>query len=209
MRSILAWAAKQGGVGTFVYTSSTSVYPQSGGDRVDETAPVGETVGTPAVLVEAENLLRNATQPAAATGGVCARWFILRLAGIYGPGRHHLLDQLRAGEVEMSGRGEHRLNLAHRDDIVAAVLATFAAPATIANEIFNVTDDDAAPKAEVVGWLAQQLRRDAPVFTGETVSARRAVTPDRVIANDKIKAALGWQPCYPDFRAGYRPLLEA
>ena len=203
LQSILAWAQKRGGVGTLVYTSSTSVYPQSGGARVDESAPVGDAVGTSGILVEAENLLRSATSMA------CARWFILRLAGIYGPGRHHLLDQLRAGETEIAGRGEQRLNLVQRDDIVAAVLAAFAVPTEIANEIFNVADDGAVPKSEVVGWLAQQLSRAAPVFNGETVSVRRAQTPDRVIANDKIKAVLGWQPRCPDFRVGYRPLLEA
>ncbi len=207
MKSILAWAGgalgASGGVGTFVYTSSTSVYSQSGGARVDESAPVGEAVGTPAVLLEAEEWLRGATAVAR------RRWFILRLAGIYGPGRHRLLDQLRAGETEIDGRGEHRLNLIHRDDIVSAVLGAFAAPEAVANEIFNVADEGAVAKSEVVGWLASQLGRPVPSFTGAAVAGRRVGTPDRVIANDKIKAALGWSPRYADFRAGYRALLEA
>src|SRR5690348_1915979 len=39
MRSILAWAARgPRPVGTFVYTSSTAVYPQGGGASVDESA---------------------------------------------------------------------------------------------------------------------------------------------------------------------------
>ncbi|MFT3866910.1 MAG: NAD-dependent epimerase/dehydratase family protein [Nibricoccus sp.] len=202
MRSILTWAAKRGPMGTMIYTSSTSVYPQSGGARVDETAPIAEAVGTPAILFEAENLLRAA--PAAA----CARWFILRLAGIYGPRRHHLLDQLRAGETKIGGRGEHRLNLIHRDDIVTAILAAFAAPEKIANETFNVADDGAVSKADLVAWLAQKIDCSAPRFTGEPTAGRRAVTPDRVIANDKIKAMLGWNPRYGDFRAGYAAMLE-
>jgi len=208
MKSILWWASgagANGGVGTFVYTSSTSVYSQSGGVRVDETMPVGgDVIGTPAVLLEAEELLRGATAAAR------RRWFILRLAGIYGPGRHHLLDQLRGGETEFDGRGEHRLNLIHRDDIVAAVLAAFASPTEkVASEVFNVVDDGAAPKSEVVGWLASQLGRAAPSFTGAAVEGRRAGTPDRVIANDKIKAVFGWSPRYPDYQAGYRAILEA
>lgn len=203
MRSILAWAAKRNGVGTLVYTSSTSVYPQSGGMSVDESAPIAESVGAPAVLLEAENLLRATTSVA------CARWFILRLAGIYGPQRHHLLDQLRAGETEIGGRGDYRLNLIHRDDIVSAVLAALTAPEKIANEIFNVADDGAASKAEVAAWLAQKIGCPAPRFTGEATAGRRAETPDRVIANGKIKTVLGWRPCYADFRAGYQPLLEA
>jgi len=203
MRSILAWAATQGSIGTLIYTSSTSVYPQSGGARVDENASIEGAVGTSAVLLEAENLLRENAR------AVFARWFILRLAGIYGPRRHHLLDQLRNGETEIGGRGAHRLNLIHRDDIVAAIIAAFAAPSGIANEIFNVADDTAVPKSEVVTWLAERIGQPAPRFTGEATAGRRAVTPDRVITNDKIKAVLGWRPRYPDFRAGYRPLLEA
>lgn len=204
MQSILAWAKSSGGVGTLLYTSSTSVYPQSGGIRVDEGAPTGDSGETAHILIEAENRLRGASPEAV------RRWFILRLAGIYGLGRHSLLDRLRDGEAEMGGRGGHRLNLIHRDDIVTAVLAAFASsPEKITNEIFNLADDAAATKSEVVGWLAARLGRVTPVFTGSPVVVRRAATPDRVIANDKIKAVLGWHPEYPDFRAGYRAILEA
>ncbi len=203
MGSILSWLGKRGPVDTMVYTGSTSVYPQSGGAWVDETAPVGGEVGLPAVLLEAEALLR------AAPKNLCTRWFILRLAGIYGPGRHRLLDQLREGVSEFPGQGGHRLNLIHRDDIVAAVLAAFRAPAAVLDEIFNVADDGRATKSEVVSWLAEQLGGSPPVFNGEPVTGRRATTPDRLISNGKLKSLLGWQPRYPDFRAGFRPLLEA
>jgi len=201
MQSILAWAGAFGGVGTLLYTSSTSVYPQSGGARVDEAASTDGAGDTARILLKAEALLREASPE------TLCRWFIFRLAGIYGPERHHLLDQLRAGETEFSGRGEHRLNLIHRDDIVAAIFSAFAAPPEQANQIFNLADDVAAPKSDVVNWLAARLGCAAPRFTGASVVIRRPVTPDRVIANDKIKAALGWCPRYPDFRAGYDALL--
>jgi nucleoside-diphosphate-sugar epimerase len=201
MHSILGWARSSGGVGTLLYTSSTSVYPQSGGARVDETDSTDGAGDTARILLKAEALLSHAS-PAAVR-----RWFIFRLAGIYGPERHHLLDQLRAGETEFSGRGEHRLNLIHRDDIVAAIISAFATPPDLASQVFNLADDGAAPKSEVVNWLASRLGRAAPHFTGESVVIRRAGTPDRVVANDKAKALLGWRPRYPDFRSGYDVLL--
>ena len=146
LRSIFAWAGKAP-VGTFVYTSSTSVYPQSGGIKVTEDAPTLGVRDTAQVLVEAEDVVR------AQGGGACRRWFILRLAGIYGPGRHQLLDQLRAGAIDMHGCGEHHLNLIHRDDICAAIWAAFAAPAAIGQLVFNVADDGAATRAELgTGW---------------------------------------------------------
>ena len=198
MRSIVKWAQERGQVGTIVYTSSTSVYPQGGGGWVDETAPtegVGERGG---VLLEAERLLRE-------NAGACRRWFVLRLAGIYGPGRQYFLEQVRAGEV--AGRGDHRLNLIHRDDVCAAVWAAFAAPAAVANEIFNLADDAAARKAEIASWLALKMGVPMPEFTGEPAAGRRAVAPDRAIANGKIKTMLGWRPRYPSFREGYENML--
>jgi nucleoside-diphosphate-sugar epimerase len=206
MASILAWARARGAAGTLVYTSSTAVYPQDGGVAVDETAPTGGTGGRARLLLDAEAQLRALEKTQAPAVRPCGRWFILRLAGIYGPGRHHLLEQVRAGE--MAGRGDYHLNLIHRDDIVAAVWAALGAPPAVANEIFNVSDDGAASKAEIARWLAARLGVPAPRLTGEPAAGRREMTPDRVIANAKLKAALGWQPRYPSFREGYGEILN-
>jgi nucleoside-diphosphate-sugar epimerase len=204
-RSILAWAAgRSRPLETLVYTSSTGVYPQGGGAVVDETAAVGGASPTGDVLVEAEALLRTA--PAAAVG----RSFILRLAGIYGPGRHSLLDQVRAGVTVINGRGDHRLNVVHRDDVVTAILAGLTAPAGPGSDTFNVSDGAPAPKAEVVGWLAAQLGRPVPAFDATSPSIRRggAGVPDRVIVSDRLRARLGWRPVFPTYREGYAALLR-
>jgi nucleoside-diphosphate-sugar epimerase len=121
-----------------------------------------------------------------------------------------LLDQLRTGAPALNGSGDHRLNLAHRDDIVAAILACLAAPATLGSSIFNVADDAPASRREVVEWLAAQLGRPAPTFDGTTTSRRGGLPmPDRSIANAKLKRELGWAPRYADYRAGFRELLGA
>lgn len=199
MESIVAWTRSHGPIGTLVYTSSTSVYPQGEGALVDETMLASATSERAEVLIAAEAILRS--RP-----GVAQRWFVLRLAGIYGPARHHLLEQVRGGEV--AGVGEHHLNLIHRDDIVTAVTACFAAPATLQNEVFNLADDGRARKSEIVGWLAGQIGVPVPRFNGEPAGTRRTVTPDRVIANGKAKVMLGWRPRYPTFREGYANLLS-
>lgn len=210
MRSILEWA-KGAPVGTLVFTSSTSVYPQDGGVWVDETCSTKGATELPQVLVEAEELLREtsarAGSDASSVAAVCQRWFILRLAGIYGPGRHHLLDQMRRGETQIAGRGDHRLNLAHRDDIVAAIWAVLEAPASVANEVFNIADGNPATKAEISAWLAGCFGCASPSFSNEAVRGRRAVTPDRMISSAKLSARLGWSPRHPDFRHGYAALL--
>lgn len=200
MASIASWARTHGAVGTMVYTGSTSVYPQDGGAVVDEASPVGSDAERPQLLLQAEAALTGAGSDA------WRRWFILRLAGIYGPERHMLLEQVRSGAV--AGKGEHHLNLIHRDDAVAAIAAALAAPPTVGSQVLNVADDGAARKREVVDWLARAVGVSTPAFSGEPAAGRRVVTPDRVIVNARCKAVLGWAPKFSTFREGYASLLS-
>jgi nucleoside-diphosphate-sugar epimerase len=204
MQSVLAWAAKgPAPVGTLVYTSSTSVYPQGDGVVVTETLPAEGASPNGAIIRESEKLLQFAPMSAV------HRYFILRLAGIYGPDRHHLLDQLRTGADQLGGSGSHRLNLAHRDDIVTAILACLGAPGTTGSDLFNVADSAPALRAEVVAWLARRLGRPVPAFDGSATARRGgAPMPDRIISNARIQQVLGWRPRYPDYRAGYEKLLS-
>jgi nucleoside-diphosphate-sugar epimerase len=184
-RSILRWAQRLARpVDTLVYTSSTGVYPQGGGVRVDESSPVAESSASTQLLIEAEKLFLGADP------GSVGRAIVLRLAGIYGPGRHSILDQLRAGARTINGRGDHRLNLVHRDDIVAAVLAAFRAPREIGSEVFNLSEP--------------------PEFDTTAPSIRRggAGVPDRIIDSSKARRLLKWEPLHRDFRSGYEKLAS-
>jgi len=204
MSSILVWAEKGGApVDTMLYTSSTSVYSQGGGTVVDETAPAEGATPNGKVIRESERLLVRAAATA------CRRWFILRLAGIYGPGRHHLLNQLREGVTELGGSGAHRLNLIHRDDIVSAVLACLTVPGEIGSQVFNVADTAPAAREEVVRWLAGQLKRPMPAFDGVPGTRRGGEPmPDRIISSGKIQRVLGWRPQYADYQAGFGAILK-
>ncbi len=204
MASIIAWAAKSPTpIGTMLYTSSTSVYPQGGGAVVEETAPAEGATSNGKIIRESEILLERAI------AAVCRRWFILRMAGIYGPGRHHLLNQLREGVAVLGGSGAHRLNLIHRDDIVSAVLACLTAPEAMGSQIFNVADTAPASREEVVRWLAGKLQRPMPVFDGVPGTRRGGEPmPDRVISSGKIQRVLGWRPKYADYPAGFGAIME-
>lgn len=196
MKSVLAWAGKHPALETLAYTSSTSVYQQDGGALVDETSPAAGRDERTAVLVETEALLR---------ASAVRRWMVLRLAGIYGPGRTHLLKQVQAGEV--AGVGTHHLNLIHRDDACTAIWAALNAPATVKDGLFNVADDGAATKAEITAWLAARLGLPVPRFTGDPAGGRAPV-PDRIIAAARLKSVLGWKPIWPSYREGYANLLS-
>ena len=199
MKSVIAWASKARPV-TLVYTGSTSVYPQDGGVEVDETSPTDPANERAALLLEAEQI-------ALAAANESMRVFVLRLAGIYGPGRHHLLDQIQASEV-LAGTGEHRLNLAHLEDIVAAILKCFEAAPSISGGVFNVTDDHPVRKHELAAWIAARLGQPVPRFDPSLTGRRKGAMPDRMVLNRRLKNTLGWRPRYPSYREGYETLLS-
>ncbi|MEM8679231.1 MAG: SDR family oxidoreductase [Planctomycetota bacterium] len=94
-----------------VYISSTGVYGQTDDEWVDETSPCEPTREGGQACLAAEQLL-----PASPCGD---RYVILRLAGIYGPGRVPAADQA-ASRLDLNPTGY--LNLIHVNDAVQAVL---------------------------------------------------------------------------------------
>lgn len=200
-RSILEWDGLQG-ADCYVYTSSTSVYPQDGGVEVDETAETAGAPKTGEVLLRSEGLLAEAFEKP-------GRWYVLRLAGIYGPGRHYLLDGLREGQTCIPGSGEHHLNLIHLQDIVAGLRA--ALRGTGPSGVYNLCDNAAARKKDLVEWLAGQIGAEVPEFdpglATDRLKRRGGRMPDRIISNGKARRLLGWNPVYGDFRQGYEQLL--
>jgi len=200
-RSILEWAKSQS-IHSYVYTSSTSVYPQDDGVIVDETADTSEAPPTGQVILESEAMLAQA--------GFLPNWYVLRLAGIYGAGRHYLLDQLREGAGEIPGHGDYALNMIHLEDIVSAICAVLAGDAP--SGIYNIADDAPTTKAEVLTYLSGALNLPAPVFNPEKVSdrlkRRGGRMPHRFVSNAKAREVLGWAPMHPSFREGYGEFLK-
>lgn len=207
MNSALAWASR-GKVHNFVYTSSTGVYPQSEGATVDESSPVGGDTRSD-VLVETENLLLNAAKR---KGSGVRRAFALRFGGLYGPGRHYMLDTLRRGESVFAGRGDFRINYLHRDDAVDSILCALNLPDSAPGGVFNITDGRPERKDEIASWLAGRLGLERPRFDADIVTARSArrgtASPDRIVSIAKAKEVLSWRPAYADYREGYSAILR-
>jgi nucleoside-diphosphate-sugar epimerase len=203
-RVILEWA-KLRTLDCLVYTSSTSVYPHDGGVLVTEDLDTDGTSATGRILVESEGLIQDHKT-------LFKRYCILRLAGIYGPQRHYVLDQLRAGTSVMPGRGDYHLNLIHRDDVVTAILCTLSTAQQVTSGIYNLSDGKPPLKQELTAYLAAKLGIAAPVFDPQLSTPRQqrrgGSMPDRVIANEKFMQAFNWRPRFCHYREGYRAILN-
>jgi nucleoside-diphosphate-sugar epimerase len=180
----------------FVYTSSTGVYGENDGSRVKETSPTEPAAETARVLVETEQLLLAAAQERSFPA------VILRVAGIYGPGRGHLFHQYLRNEAVIPGKGERFLNMIHRDDLVGILVAALQAGRP--GEIYNAVDDEPVAQIHFFRWLAETLGKWMPPFgpEGEDAGGKRGLT-NKKVSNRKLKMELGYRFRYPTFRQGY------
>ena len=201
-RNLISWLADSPPK-KFVYTSSTSVYAQNDGSVVTETSPAEPEAATAQVLVETEKLLltgngsrgRSPHQPKFPA-------VILRVAGIYGPGRGHAFKQFLRGEARSEGDGLRWLNMIHRDDLIGAIIA--ALERGTPGEIYNAVDNEPVTQGQFFEWLAAELKLPLPpkVATDAEVWRKRGVTNKRV-SNSKLRAELKYEFRFPNFRAGY------
>ncbi len=185
----------------FVYTSSTGVYGQNDGSVVDEDSVRVPETATGRALVDTEELLLEAAR----RNGFPA--VILRLAGIYGPGRGYWLKQFLAGIARLEGDGKRVLNMVHRDDVVGAVRA--ALERGVPGQAYNVVDNEPVSQIELFKWLASRLNSPLPSAAPEpeALSRRRMATNKRV-SNRRIREELGYVFKYPTFGEGFEEDLS-
>jgi nucleoside-diphosphate-sugar epimerase len=169
------------------FVSSTSVYAQSGGEWVTEASAAEPKHTSGKILREAEQLALK------------RRGMVVRLAGIYGPGRSHLLKSFLAGQAVIDVENDRFINQIHRDDAAGALVLLLDAQST-SGEIFNVVDDQPILQSECYRWLAARLNRLLPPAGRSTKSGKRGRSNKRV-SNGKLHD-LGWRPQYPTFAEG-------
>ena len=164
----------------FLFTSSTSVYAQTGGEPVDEQSPAEPQRETGRILRETEELVLS-------HGGQVAR-----LGGIYAPERWVLWRKFCSGEAVIEGDGSRYLNQIHRDDAAAALvflLAEVSEPG-----LFNVTDGTWPTLREVYEAFARATNRPLPPYGPVNPDRKRGWTHKRVLTTRLQQ--LGWQPEY-------------
>ncbi len=179
------------------YFSTVGVYGDFGGQWIDETVPTRPINRRSAHRVEIEQQWRDY---AAARG---LPLLILRLAGIYGPGRS-AFDKLREGTARRIVKAGQVFNRIHVEDIgrVTALAAERKLSGT-----FNLADNEPAPPQDLIEYAARQLGvpvpPDLPFEQAEmTPMARSFYSDNKRVSNAAIKQALGIELLYPNYRAG-------
>lgn len=194
------------GQGPLVYLSTIGVYGDSGGAWIDESAATAAAAPRARRRIEAEAgwqaLGRRAGRPVA----------VLRLGGIYGPGRNALID-VADGTARCIEREGQVFNRIHVDDIAGAIAA---AVAQRFDGVVNVVDDEPSPSCAPVRHAAQLLGVEPPVPERfEEASARMSPmalsfwADNRRVRNERLHALLGGALRYPTYREGLSALAAA
>lgn len=179
-----------------VYISTTGVYGDCGGALVDETRPVNPQNGRARLRVAAERYLQ------AWCAGNDAECVILRVPGIYGPGRLGI-DRVRSGVPNIREAEANPGNRIHVDDLVScceAALSKNAQPG-----IYNVGDGDHRSAT----WFAAELARQGGLDRPPEISLEQAkmdfsamrlsfLGESRRVDTRKMRTILGVTPRYAD-----------
>jgi len=165
---------------------------------VNEDSPAEPEAATSKTLVASENLLLRAANDGPQPPGIPA--IILRVAGIYGPGRGHEFKKFLRGQARIEGEGARVLNMIHRDDVGGCIRAALEAGRP--GQVYNAVDDEPVTQRDFYRWLAATLGMEMPP-AGPDGPVRRRGTTNKRVSNAKLRAELGYTFQYPDFRAGY------
>jgi len=175
-------------------TSSTGVYGESSGAWVDETSSTQPAEFGGIRLLEGERLLLDGPFPAT----------VLRLGGLYGPGRASLMEQVRRGQIAWDDESPVYFNRIHRDDAAGALRHLMMLPDP--DPLYVGVDHEPTTLAVLLDWLADALGVP-PTRPSESSGARTPRHPANKRCRNAKLVASGYVFRYPTFREGYTALL--
>jgi len=193
---VLDWLGWPADRGRFVLVSSTGVYGQRDGGWVDETTDPDPATPTGEVILEGEGTLLT-RHPGAV---------VLRLGGIYGPGRTRTIERVAQGDMPCPPPGIYG-NRIHRDD--AAGAAVHLAMLDDPKDVYIGVDREPADLRETYRWLADRVGVPSPC---EGATEEVDDVPERRGTNKRCDGKRlvesGYRFTYSTFREGYGSLLN-
>lgn len=177
IETIAAECEKSPQVSVVIFTSSTSVYPESIAWATEDAVFEPDNPRS-RVLLDIENgLLANRRFKAT----------MVRLGGLYGPNRK--IGGFLAGQKELSG-ADKPVNLIHVDDAVGLIKEILRQDAV--GEIFNGVSDFHPTRKELYTHAARHSGLPAPEFLSQ------AKTISKIVSNQKVKTVLGYRFLHSD-----------
>jgi nucleoside-diphosphate-sugar epimerase len=175
-----------------LFVSSTAVYGDHGAQSIDEDTPTAPKSFNGRVLLETEQWLQSQSAQ--------FETLILRLSGIYGPGRSYLLDRLRTGQATAPAAESHWVNRIHIEDAAAAVLHLMNLPKP--QPIYLVTDSTPLPMRVLYDALAKLVGGPTPLEgpAPASIGSKR-------LSNARLRNS-GFTFKWPDSRDGHAALVS-
>jgi nucleoside-diphosphate-sugar epimerase len=182
--------------GRLVFTSSTGVYGQDDGTWLDETSPADADRPTAQALRDGEARVLHGDIPGT----------VVRLSGIYGPGRTRLIDSVRTGRARLEQGPTRYLNHIHRDDCAGALAHVLALPNPAS--LYLATDDEPRPRNDLLCWIADRLGLPEPPYAESAPGSARSSERggNRRYRNQRLRES-GYHLRFPTFREGYGSLI--
>lgn len=182
----------------FVYLSSTGVYGEQNGNWVDETTTLVPASSRGTVLADAERIARERPP----SHGI--DWTVVRLAGLYGPGRYRT-DRYLDGPVD-----DGYLNMIHRAD-AAGVVRFLLESNEARNDLILAVDDEPVSRRAFAAWLTDRVRDEGSQnYQADEVSedersrtSGTQITVGKRCANNKLRG-LGYKFKFSTYREGYQ-----
>ncbi|XP_061356313.1 uncharacterized protein LOC133300745 isoform X2 [Gastrolobium bilobum] len=192
------------------YLSSTSIYGDCDGELVDEDCPTNPESELAKLRLTSEegwsNLAHNL--------GISPLLF--RLGGIYGPGRSAvdtIIKQKSLSEGQKRRKYRKYTSRVHVDDICQALMATIYAPPP--REVYNIVDDDPAPREEVFEYARKLVEKKWPGLNLQPLEQKecsvvktRNPRGEKRVSNARMKKELGVQLLYPDYISGLQSIID-
>ncbi|MCL7025586.1 hypothetical protein MKW94_027241 [Papaver nudicaule] len=202
------------------YLSSTSVYGDCGGAWVDEDYPANPTKDSAKARLASEEGWLSIEDDL----GLSVQ--VLRLGGIYGPGRSAVDTIIKQGSLTQSQRlreGKHYTSRVHVADIYQAIKASIEIPSS--RRIYNVVDDLPAPRAEVFAFAWDLVEKRWPgkfevcssassnnICGNNTQSQRSSKGTsgrgEKRVLNDRAKKELGIILLHPSYKSGLEEIIN-